>query len=117
MITAFDGQDITRQSSLLDLLFGREPGDEVTVTVDRDGDAADLPGNARRAPRDDRLALFQLQATPPAGRRSHPFPLQGGQPEWAALLHVLVWDLIASESRDRYASAISAFRQRSTNRR
>ena len=37
VITAFDGQDITRQSSLLDLLFGREPGDEVTVTVERDG--------------------------------------------------------------------------------
>jgi S1-C subfamily serine protease len=37
VITAFDGQDITRQSSLLDLLFGHEPGDEVTVTVDRDG--------------------------------------------------------------------------------
>jgi S1-C subfamily serine protease len=37
VITAFDGQDITRQSSLLDLLFGHEPGDEVTVTVERDG--------------------------------------------------------------------------------
>ena len=37
VITAFDDQEITRQSSLLDLLFGREPGDVVTVTVDRDG--------------------------------------------------------------------------------
>jgi len=37
VITAFDGQDITRQSSLIDLLFGHEPGDEVTVTVERDG--------------------------------------------------------------------------------
>ncbi len=38
VITAFDGQEINRQNSLLDLLFGREPGDEVTVTVDRDGE-------------------------------------------------------------------------------
>jgi S1-C subfamily serine protease len=37
VITAFDQQEITRQSSLLDLLFGREPGDVVTVTVERDG--------------------------------------------------------------------------------
>jgi S1-C subfamily serine protease len=38
VITAFDGQEINRQNSLLDLLFGRDPGDEVTVTVDRDGE-------------------------------------------------------------------------------
>ena len=37
VITAFDGQEITRQTSLLDLLFGREPGDVVTLTVERDG--------------------------------------------------------------------------------
>ena len=37
VITAFDGQEITRPNSLLDLLFGREPGDVVTVTVERDG--------------------------------------------------------------------------------
>ena len=37
VITAFDDQKITRQSSLLDLLFGREPGDVVTLTVERDG--------------------------------------------------------------------------------
>ena len=38
VITAFDDQEITRQSSLLDLLFGREPGEVVTLTVERDGD-------------------------------------------------------------------------------
>jgi S1-C subfamily serine protease len=37
VITAFDGQEITRQNTLLDLLFGREPGNVVTVTVERDG--------------------------------------------------------------------------------
>jgi S1-C subfamily serine protease len=37
VITAFDGKEITRPNSLLDLLFGREPGDVVTVTVERDG--------------------------------------------------------------------------------
>jgi S1-C subfamily serine protease len=37
VITAFDGQEISRQNSLLDLLFGREPGDVVTLTVERDG--------------------------------------------------------------------------------
>jgi S1-C subfamily serine protease len=37
VITAFDGQDITRQNSLLDLLFEHEPGDAVTVSVERDG--------------------------------------------------------------------------------
>jgi S1-C subfamily serine protease len=40
VITAFDGQEINRQNSLLDLLFGREPGDVVTITVDRDGEIA-----------------------------------------------------------------------------
>ena len=38
VIMAFDGQEINRQNSLLDLLFGREPGDVVTVAVDRDGE-------------------------------------------------------------------------------
>ena len=38
VITAFDGEEITRQNSLLDLLFGREPGDVVTLTVERDGE-------------------------------------------------------------------------------
>jgi S1-C subfamily serine protease len=37
VITGFDGQEISRQNSLLDLLFGREPGELVTVTVERDG--------------------------------------------------------------------------------
>ncbi len=37
VITAFDDSDISRQTSLLDLLFSREPGDEVTLTIDRDG--------------------------------------------------------------------------------
>jgi 2-alkenal reductase len=37
VITAFDDQEITRQNSLLDLLFEREPGDVVTVTVEREG--------------------------------------------------------------------------------
>jgi S1-C subfamily serine protease len=37
VITAFDGQEISPQNSLLDLLFGREPGEVVTVTVERDG--------------------------------------------------------------------------------
>ncbi|MGH2616672.1 MAG: S1C family serine protease [Thermomicrobiales bacterium] len=37
VITGFDGQEIDRQHSLLDLLFGREPGDVVTLTVERDG--------------------------------------------------------------------------------
>jgi S1-C subfamily serine protease len=36
VIVAFDDQEITRQNSLLDLLFGREPGDVVTLTVERD---------------------------------------------------------------------------------
>jgi len=37
VITAFDGQEITPKESLLDLLFGREPGDVVTITIERDG--------------------------------------------------------------------------------
>src|SRR5215207_269079 len=37
VITAFDGQEITPQNSLLDLLFGREPGDVVSLTVGREG--------------------------------------------------------------------------------
>jgi 2-alkenal reductase len=37
IITAFDGQEITPQSSLIDQLFGRDPGEVVTLTVDRDG--------------------------------------------------------------------------------
>jgi S1-C subfamily serine protease len=37
VITAFDGQEITRQNSLIDLLFEHEPGDVVTVTAERDG--------------------------------------------------------------------------------
>ena len=37
VITALDGEDISRQTTLIDLLFGREPGDVVTVTVDRAG--------------------------------------------------------------------------------
>ena len=37
VITALDGQDLGPQISLLDLLFAREPGDVVDVTVERDG--------------------------------------------------------------------------------
>jgi S1-C subfamily serine protease len=37
VITALDGQEISRQNSLIDLLFSHVPGDVVTVTVDRDG--------------------------------------------------------------------------------
>jgi S1-C subfamily serine protease len=37
VITAFDGEEISLKNSLLDLLFEREPGDVVTVTVERDG--------------------------------------------------------------------------------
>jgi S1-C subfamily serine protease len=39
IITAFGGQTIDRQHTLLDLLFGHKPGDTVDLTVDRDGDA------------------------------------------------------------------------------
>src|SRR5215212_1869959 len=37
VITALDGQEITRQNSLIDLLFAHEPGDVVSVTAERDG--------------------------------------------------------------------------------
>jgi len=37
VITAFDGQEITPKSSLIDLLFVHKPGDVVTVTAERDG--------------------------------------------------------------------------------
>lgn len=37
VIVAIDGQAINRQTSLLDLLMEREPGDTVTLTVERDG--------------------------------------------------------------------------------
>ena len=37
VITALDGQEITRQNSLIDLLFEHEPGDAVSVTVEREG--------------------------------------------------------------------------------
>jgi S1-C subfamily serine protease len=37
VITALDGQEITRQNSLIDLLFDHEPGDVVSVTAERDG--------------------------------------------------------------------------------
>ena len=37
VITAFNDQEISQQTSLLDLLFAQEPGDVVTLTVDRDG--------------------------------------------------------------------------------
>jgi S1-C subfamily serine protease len=38
VITALDGQEIGRETTLIDLLFGHEVGDVVGVTVDRDGD-------------------------------------------------------------------------------
>lgn len=37
VITALDGVAIGRQHSLLDLLFSHEPGDTVSITVDRNG--------------------------------------------------------------------------------
>jgi S1-C subfamily serine protease len=37
VITALDGQEISPQSSLIDLLFEHKPGDVVTVTAERDG--------------------------------------------------------------------------------
>jgi S1-C subfamily serine protease len=37
VITALDGEEITRQNSLIDLLFKHEPGDTVSVTAERDG--------------------------------------------------------------------------------
>jgi S1-C subfamily serine protease len=37
VITALDGQEITRQKSLIDLLFEHEPGDSVALTVEREG--------------------------------------------------------------------------------
>jgi len=37
VITALDGQEITRQNSLIDLLFAHKPGDVVSVTAERDG--------------------------------------------------------------------------------
>lgn len=38
VITAFEGEELGPQTSLIDLLFAQEPGDVVSVTVDRDGD-------------------------------------------------------------------------------
>ena len=55
VITAFDGQQIDRQHSLLELLFGHEAGDEVTPDGRPRRHAADVPGHARRAPRDHRV--------------------------------------------------------------
>jgi 2-alkenal reductase len=37
VITAFDGQEISPKTSLIDLLFEHKPGDVVTVTAERDG--------------------------------------------------------------------------------
>jgi putative serine protease PepD len=37
VITAFNDQSIGRGHSLLDLLFAQAPGDQVTLTVDRNG--------------------------------------------------------------------------------
>jgi len=37
VITGLDGQDITRQKSLIDLLFEHKPGDVVSVTAERNG--------------------------------------------------------------------------------
>ena len=37
VITGLDGEDVSRETSLLDLLFSREPGDVVSLTVERDG--------------------------------------------------------------------------------
>jgi S1-C subfamily serine protease len=37
VITALDGESIRRGTSLMDLLFRHQPGDVVTLTVERDG--------------------------------------------------------------------------------
>ena len=37
VITALDGEGVSRETSLIDLLFSHEPGDVVTLTVDRNG--------------------------------------------------------------------------------
>ena len=37
LITGLDGEDVSAQTSLLDLLFSRDPGDVVSLTVERDG--------------------------------------------------------------------------------
>ena len=37
VITGLDGQDITRQNSLIDLLFEHKPGDTVSITAERNG--------------------------------------------------------------------------------
>jgi 2-alkenal reductase len=37
VITAFDGQQIDKDHSLLEVLFNHQPGDTVDVTIDRDG--------------------------------------------------------------------------------
>jgi S1-C subfamily serine protease len=37
VITGLDGQDITRQKSLIDLLFEHKPGDTVSITAERNG--------------------------------------------------------------------------------
>lgn len=37
VITGLDGEEVSRGTSLLDLLFSREPGDVVSLTVERDG--------------------------------------------------------------------------------
>ena len=37
VLTGLDGQDITRQNSLIDLLFEHKPGDTVSITAERNG--------------------------------------------------------------------------------
>ena len=100
VITAFDGQEITPQNSLIDLLFEHEPGDVVTVTVERDGAPQTFQVTLGERPEDNRLDLFS--ATSPAGRRSHPSPRDGGQPTRVALRHVPV--CIVSQARTASAT-------------
>lgn len=42
VILAIDGDDVTAEMPLINLLFAHRPGDEVTVTVERGGDTVDL---------------------------------------------------------------------------
>jgi len=43
VITEVDGQKVDAQHTLLDLLYGHQPGDEVKLTVDRNGATTTLP--------------------------------------------------------------------------
>lgn len=50
IITAIDGQEITLENSLADILFNYEPGDTVTLTVLRDGQEQTIDLTLEQAP-------------------------------------------------------------------